>query len=327
MTVFIAGASGVVGKRLSSLLISAGHRVVGMIRSAAGVPGLLAANIEPVAGDLLDRGAVLRAVTAARPEVIIHQATALKGMRSFRHFDEQFVLTNRLRTEGTRHLMAAAREAGTRLFVAQSYAGWPVGFRGNRVKTEQDPFDPDPPGEMRRTQDAIRKLEDQVLSAGDLTGIVLRYGSLYGPGTSIGEGGSVVEAVRRRQLPLFGDGAGVWSFTHVDDAAAATALAVEQSRAGVYNIVDDEPAEVSQWLPELARALGAKPPLHMPAWLGRLLMGDTGMAMMSRVRGASNAKAKSTFGWRPIYPSWRIGFREGLSNAARRVRSDTSQVA
>jgi len=136
-----------------------------------------------------------------------------------------------------------------------------------------------------------------------------------------------VEAVRRRQVPLFGDGAGVWSFTHVDDAAAATALAVEQSRAGVYNIVDDEPAEVSQWLPELARALGAKPPLHMPAWLGRLLMGDTGMAMMSRVRGASNAKAKSTFGWRPIYPSWRIGFREGLSNAARRVRSDTSQVA
>lgn len=309
MNVFVAGATGAVGKRLVPLLVSAGHRVVGTTRTSSKMDALRAAGAEPVLLDGLDEAAVMRAVASARPDVIVHQMTALASMRSLKNFDEEFVITNRLRTAGTEYLLAAARAAGTRRFVAQSYSGWPNIREGGRVKTEEDPLDPSPPRAMAQTLAAIRRLEATVPGAPGITGMVLRYGSLYGPGTSIGPGGEVVTMVRQRKFPIVGGGAGVWSFTHIDDAAKATRLAVEQGPAGVYNIVDDEPAEVSVWLPELARAAGARPPYRLPAWLGRLVIGETGVSIMTTVRGSSNAKAKRVLGWQPVYPSWRDGFR------------------
>jgi nucleoside-diphosphate-sugar epimerase len=282
-------------------------------RSAEKLAGLRAQGADAVVVDGLDGDAIKRAVLTARPEVIVHQMTALASMRSLRRFDDEFALTNRLRTEGTEHLLAAARAAGTARFVAQSYTGWPGERSGGRVKTEDDPLDPDPPRTMRRTLDAIRALERMVLGAEGITGIVLRYGSLYGPGTSLSERGEIVERVRRRQFPLVGDGAGVWSFLHVDDAAQATDLAIERAAAGVYNIVDDEPAEVREWLPELARAIGARPPYRVAAWVGRIAVGEAGLSMMTRIRGSSNLKAKRALGWHLVYSSWRDGFRRGLS--------------
>jgi len=199
--------------------------------------------------------------------------------------------------------------------VAQSYAGWPYAPQGGPIKTEQDPFDPNPPPQMRRTLDAIRYLEQQVLGTADLDGIALRYGNLYGPGTSIALGGDIVETIRGRKLPIVADGAGTWSFIHVEDAAAATLAAIERGTAGVYNIVDDEPAPVSVWLPELAKAVGAKPSRRVPAWLARPLIGAPGISMMTSARGASNAKAKRELGWQLRYPSWRQGFRTGLDDS------------
>jgi nucleoside-diphosphate-sugar epimerase len=213
-----------------------------------------------------------------------------------------------LRSEGTDHLLAAARAVGARRFVAQSFAGWPYAREGGPVKTEDDRIDPNPPPALRRTLAAIRHLETAVLSAAELQGIVLRYGAFYGPGTSIGPGGSLAADVRRRRVPLVGDGGGVWSFVHIEDAAAATLAAIERGTPGVYNVVDDEPVPVAQWLPALAAALGAKKPLRVPAWLAGLLVGQHGIAMMTTVRGASNAKAKRTLGWQPVHASWREGF-------------------
>lgn len=263
----------------------------------------------PVAADALDPHEVARAVAEAEPEVIVHQLTALSGSIDLRHFDRAFALTNRLRTEGTDHLLAAGRAVGVSRFVAQSFAGWPYARRGGAVKAEDDALDPDPPAPMRHTLDAIRHLEDAVIRADWVEGVVLRYGGFYGPGTSLdGRGSEHVEMIRKRKLPVVGNGAGVWSFIHVEDAADATVAAIESARRGVYNVVDDEPAAVAEWLPAAATTLGAKPPRHVPRWLGRVLAGEAATVMMTEVRGASNAKAKRELGWRPSHPSWREGF-------------------
>ncbi len=257
---------------------------------------------------------MLGAVAAARPEVVVHELTDLAGATDLRKFDAGFAATNRLRTEGTDHLLEAARAAGARRLVAQSYAGWPFARVGGPVKTEDDPLDPDPPAELRRTLDAIRHLEAAVLSAEGIEGVVLRYGGFYGPGTSAGAGGSILDDLRRRRFPIVGAGSGVWSFVHIDDAATATVAAVERGAPGVYQIVDDDPAPVSEWLPALAAAAGARPPRRVPVWLARLLVGEHGVVLMNEVRGASNAKARRELGWRPAWPSWRQGFRAGLGD-------------
>jgi 2-alkyl-3-oxoalkanoate reductase len=313
MKLFLTGATGALGKRLVPLLLAGGHSVVATTRAASKVDGLRSAGAEPVVVDALDRDAIMKAVVTARPDVVIHEMTALSNVRNLRKFDEEFALTNRLRTAGTDFLLAAAQASGARKFIAQSYAGWPTGPRGPRVKTEDEPLDSDPPKATRRSLDAFRHLETVVPRATGLTGIVLRYGSFYGPSTSLCAGGVMLEMVRQRKLPIFGDGAGIWSFLHIDDAAMATRLAVERGATGIYNIVDDEPAEVSLWLPWLAQAIEAPPPYHLPAWIGRLLIGEAGVFMMTKARGASNAKARRALNWQPIYPSWRDGFRHGLA--------------
>jgi 2-alkyl-3-oxoalkanoate reductase len=312
MRIFVAGATGALGRRLVPLLGADGHQVTAMTRRPDKAAGLRAAGADPVVADALDREAVLAAVTAARPEVVVHELTDLAGLRDFRKVDEGFAATNRLRTEGTDHLLAAARAAGARRFVAQSFAGWPFARTGGPVKTEDDPLDPDPPAALRPALDAIRYLEAAVLGAEGIEGLVLRYGGFYGPGTSAGEGGFMLDDLRRRRFPLVGDGTGVWSFVHIDDAAGATALAVERGAPGIYQIVDDDPAPVSEWLPALAAAAGAPPPRRVPAWLARLLAGEHAVVLMTEVRGASNAKAKRALGWIPAYRSWRQGFRNGL---------------
>jgi nucleoside-diphosphate-sugar epimerase len=318
MRIFVAGATGALGRRLVPLLVEGGHQVTGMTRTAGKAAGLRAAGADPVVADALDRDAVLRAVEAARPEVVMHQLTALAGTTSMRRFDRMFALTDRLRTEGTDHLLDAARAAGARRFVAQSFAGWPFARVGGPVKTEDDPLDPDPPAQVRRTLDAIRHLEAAVSGTEGLEGVVLRYGGFYGPGTSAGAGGSILEDLRRRRFPILGDGGGVWSFIHIDDAATATAAAIERGAPGVYQVVDDDPAPVSEWLPALAAAIGAPRPLRVPAWVARLVAGEHAVVLMTEVRGASNAKARRELGWRPGWPSWRQGFRTGLGEAAAR---------
>jgi nucleoside-diphosphate-sugar epimerase len=312
MRILVAGATGVLGRRLLPLLIGGGHQVTAMTRTAGKAAGLRQAGAEPVVADALDRDAVAAAVAAARPEVVVHQLTDLAGTTSFRRFDQEFAATNRLRTEGTDHLVAATRAAGARRLVAQSFAGWPFARVGGPVKTEDDPLDPDPPAELRRTLEAIRHLEAAVLGAEGLEGVVLRYGGFYGPGTSAGEGGFMLDDLRRRRFPMVGAGTGVWSFVHIDDAAAATAAAVERGAPGIYQIVDDEPAPVSAWLPVLAAAAGARPPRRVPAWVARLLAGEHAVVLMTEARGASNAKARRELGWRPAHPSWRQGFLDGL---------------
>jgi 2-alkyl-3-oxoalkanoate reductase len=314
MRVFIAGAGGAIGGRLVPLLVARGHEVTGTTRAAAKAGALRAAGAEPVTLDVLDRDAVMRAVMRAEPDAVVHQATALAGLgENLRAFDRVFAQTNRLRTEGTDHLLAAARAAGAKRFVAQSYAGWPYAREGAMVKAEDAPLDPRPPKAMRETLAAIRHLEAAVTAASDLDGIVLRYGGFYGPGTSLDRDGVHLDAVRRRRFPLVGAGTGVWSFVHIDDAAAATVAAIEHGRPGIYNVVDDDPAPVSAWLPALAAMAGAKPPRHVPTWLARLLAGDSGVAMMTEIRGASNAKARSELGWTPAHPSWREGFAAAIA--------------
>lgn len=310
MRVFIAGAAGAVGSRLVPLLVAAGHEVIGTSRSTERVAAIEAAGARGVVMDGLDAASVRAAVLAARPDVIVHELSALGGVApDLKHFDEQFAGTNALRTRGTDHLLAAAREAGVERFVAQSFTGWPNERTGGPVKTEEDPLDPSPTPASRRTLDAIRYVERATTDAG---GIALRYGGLYGPGNVIGRGGELLGMVQARKLPLVGGGTGVWSFCHIDDAASATAAALTYGDPGVYNIVDDDPAPVSEWLPELARIIGAKPPLRIPAWLARPLIGEHGVSLMTEVRGSSNAKAKRELEWAPRYASWRDGFRTGL---------------
>jgi 2-alkyl-3-oxoalkanoate reductase len=300
MRVFVAGATGAIGARLIPQLLERRHEVIGSSRSGDKAERLRALGAQPVVLDVLERDEVLSAVTRARPDAIVHQATALAGVTDFKHFDRGFAQTNRLRSEGTDALLAAAREAGVERFVAQSFAGWPYAREGGPVKSEDDPFDPEPVPAMRETLAAIRHLEDAVVGAG---GIVLRYGGFYGSPTD-----AQLELVRKRRLPIVGDGGGIWSFVHLEDAAAATVLALEQRAPGIYNIVDDEPAPVREWLPALAAAIGAKPPRRVPRWLARIVAGEVGVVIMTDVRGASNAKAKRELGWTPRYPSWRRGF-------------------
>jgi 2-alkyl-3-oxoalkanoate reductase len=300
MRVFVAGASGAIGTRLMPQLIERGYEVIGTHRSPDHAARVRALGAEPVVLDLLDAHAVRRAVLEAEPDAIVHQATALADLRDFKHFDRGFAQTNRLRTEGTEALLAAAREADVRQFVAQGYASAIYERTGGPVKTEDDPLDPAPVSAMRETVTAMRRLEQAVLDAG---GIVLRYGGFYGAAND-----GLVEPVRRRLFPIVGDGGGVSSFIHLDDAAAATALALEEAEPGIYNIVDDEPAPVREWLPVLADVLGAKPPRRVPRWVARLFAGDAVVMMGTESRGASNAKAKRALGWTLRYPSWRQGF-------------------
>jgi len=314
MRIFVAGATGAIGRRLIPMLLSAGHNVSGMTRSRSKSASLRLSGADPVVADALDPKAVMAAITEARPEVVVHELTAIPQRFNLRRFDQDFALTNRLRTEGTDNLLAAARAAEVRRFVAQSYAGWPYAREGGPIKTEEDPLDNNPPAAFRSTGQAIRHLETAVLGATDLEGIVLRYASFYGPGTSLGQGGSSLEDVRRRHFPVVGNGAGVWSFIHIDDAARATLAAIDHGQPGIYNIADDDPAPVSEWLPALAAAIGAPPPRHVPAFVGRLAVGELGVVMMTEIRGASNAKAKRKLGWQPKWTSWREGFRLGMGN-------------
>ncbi len=310
MKVLVAGATGALGRQLVPRLVAAGHDVSGMTRRpdrAGAVRGLGAA---PVIADALDPDAVARAVAEAAPDVIVHQLTALSGSLDLRHFDRSFAPTNRLRTEATDHLLAAGRAAGVRRFVVQSFAGWPFARSGGPVKSEDDPLDPQPAAAMRSTLDAIRHLERAVVGARWTEGVVLRYGGFYGPGTSMARDGEHLRQIRRRRYPVVGDGAGVWSFIHIEDAAEATVAAVARGRRGIYHIVDDEPAAVAEWLPAVADALGAKPPHRVPRAVGRLLAGEAAAVMMTEVRGASNVKAKRELGWRPAHASWRDGFAE-----------------
>ncbi len=314
MRVFVAGATGAIGKQLVPMLVERGHEVTGMTRSPAKQDAIRELGARPVVADALDPEAVAQAVAAAEPEVVVHQLTAINAGDFGRSVDKMFVRTNRLRTEGTDHLLAAARAVGAGRFIAQSFAPWPYKRVGGPVKTENDPLDDDPPKAVRETVGAIRHLETAVTGADGIDGLALRYGWFYGPGTSLGldPPGEQIEMIRKRRFPLVGDGDGVWSLIHIRDAASATAAAVERGAPGVYNIVDDEPVRASVLLPELAKAIGAKPPRHVPRWLGQLLAGDPAVIMMTSLRGSSNEKAKRELGWTPSYPSWREGLRDGL---------------
>jgi 2-alkyl-3-oxoalkanoate reductase len=302
MHIFIAGATGAAGRALIPLLIANGHTVTGTTRSAAKAQELQALGATPQVMDGLSRTSVQVAVEAAQPDVIVHQMTALTGI-DMRNIDKAFATTNRLRTEGTEHLIDAAKG---KLLIAQSFAGWPYARVGGPVKTEADPLDPTPPKGIRETHAAIRRLEELTTSNG---GIVLRYGGFYGPGTGMAPDGEQAAMIRKRQFPLVGNGEGVWSFLHTDDLATATLAAIEHGRPGeIYNIVDDDPAPAREWLPLLAQQLGAKPPRHVPKWLAKLVASPAVAMMMTESRGASNAKAKAELQWTPTHSSWRKGF-------------------
>jgi 2-alkyl-3-oxoalkanoate reductase len=308
MRIFVAGASGAIGSRLVPQLIDAGHEVIGTHNSPASAELLRTLGAKPVMLDLLDTRAVRKAVLEAEPEAIVHQATALGKAKWGRSFNKAFAGTNELRTKGTDALLAAAREAGVRRFVAQSFASYRYAREGGPVKTEDDPLDPNPPGNARRSFAAMRYLDQAVTNAG---GIALRYGGFYGAAND-----GLIEPVRKRQFPIVGDGNGITSFIHLEDAAAATVLALEHDGPTIYNIGDDEPAPVREWLPVFAHALGAKPPRRIPTWLARLVAGEAAVVMGTEARGASNAKAKRELGWTPRYPTWRTGFEAVYSAIA-----------
>ena len=315
MKVFVAGATGALGTQLVPQLAAAGHDVIGMTRSPAKTEMLRALGARPVVADALDPDAVARAVAETEPEVIVHQLTALSGDMDLRHPDRTFAMTNRLRTEGTDHLLAAGRAVGIRRFIAQSNACPGTYARtGGPVKTEDDPLDTDPPAKLRPSFDAIRYVEDAVTGIDWAEGLVLRYGGFYGPGTSVSADpeAPTTKGIRKRQFPIIGDGGGIWSFLHIEDAASATVAAVDNGGPGIYNVVDDEPAPVREWLPFLAEQLGAKKPRRAPRFVVRLLAGEAVVLMMTEIRGASNAKAKRVLGWQPRWSTWRVGFAKGL---------------
>jgi 2-alkyl-3-oxoalkanoate reductase len=309
MRVFVTGATGALGRHLVPGLVAAGHEVTATTRTPGKVARLRAAGAAPVVVDGLDRAAVVAAVRAAAPEVIVHQMTALAGLRSLRNPDKAFAGTNELRTRGTDNLLAATAAAGTRRVIAQGYAGpGPDKRSGGGLKTEEDPLGWRPIGSAARMSAAITHV-DQAVPAGAAEGIVLRYGAFYGPGAS----DVLLEMLRKRQLPVIGGGTGIWSFIEITDAAAATIAAVGRGAPGVYNVVDGDPAPVAEWLPYLAKVAGTKPPLRVPAWLGRLLAGEFVVAQMTSSRGSSNEKARKELGWEPRYASWREGFRAWVS--------------
>ena len=319
MKVFVAGATGVLGRTLVPQLVARGHEVVGMTRSGSKQDLVRSLGARPVVADALDPDAVAQAVASAEPDVIVHELTALSGKlsaRDMRHPERapMAVMTNRLRSEGTDHLLAAGRAVGARRFIAQSFGAFRWARAGGPVLTEADPIDPNPPGAMRPALVGILHVERSVTSIEWGEGLVMRYGGFYGPGTSMSRApdAEMAAPIRKRRFPIVGTGDGVWSYVHVEDAAAATALAVERGEPGIYNIVDDEPAAVREWLPVLASALGAKPPRRIPRWLARLAAGEMATVMMTESRGSSNAKAKRELGWQLRYPSWRLGFAQGL---------------
>jgi nucleoside-diphosphate-sugar epimerase len=307
MKVFVAGATGAMGKQLVPRLVAAGHQVVGTTRSESKQAELWDLGATPMVVDALNAEQVADAVARAQPDAIIHELTSI-GAFDMRHFDRSFAMTNRLRTEGTDHLLSAGRAVGVKRFVIQSYTGWPYARIGGPVKSEDDPLDPTPAREMSESLAAIRHLEDAVTGAEWTEGIVLRYGGFYGPGTGLTPGGPEFEMVQKRKFPVVGSGAGVWSFVHIADAAEATVAALEHGKRGIYNVVDDEPAAVAEWLPALAEAIGAPKPWRVPRFLGRALAGEAAIVMMTEIRGASNAKAKRELGWEPRHASWREGF-------------------
>jgi len=312
MKVFVTGGTGAIGQFLLPLLVENKHDPISLTRSSAKAGKLDEIGVTPVIADPFDKQALTAAVRRAEAEVIIHQLTALSSAGNFRKFDQEFALTNRFRTEVTDTLLAAARTIGTRRFIAQSYCGWPYARKGGPVKTEEDPLDPKPPESFTKTLAAIRSLEDKLRGTTFLEGIALRYGNFYGPGTAIGKGGVILKMIKKRRFPIIGGGGGIWSFIHVMDAARATIAAISRGAAGAYNIADDEPAKVATWLPVLAKEIGAKPPYRIPYWLGELMIGKAGVSMMTQIRGCSNAKAKRELNWAPVYPTWRIGFADGL---------------
>ena len=305
MHVYVAGGAGAIGTRLIRQLIERGHRVTATTRDPAKRAALQSVGVRAVVVDGLDSAAVGEAVATAEPDAVVHQMTALAGKLDPKHFDRSFALTNRLRTEGLDHLLAAAQACGVRQIVAQSYTGWPNIRSGGWVKDEDDPLDPDPPRAQRESLAAIRYLEETVRKA---DGTVLRYGGFYGDASD-----AMIPLVRKRQFPLVGGGPGYMSWVHLDDAATATVLALEQDARGVFNIVDDEPAPASEWLPYLAECVGAKQPLRLPVWVARLAAGEVAVSMLTRTRGSSNARAKRELGWELRWPSWRQGFRHGLA--------------
>ncbi|HZI97591.1 MAG TPA: NAD(P)-dependent oxidoreductase [Actinomycetales bacterium] len=306
MRVFVAGGTGVLGRRLVPQLVARGHHVTATTTDPGKLGLLERLGAEAVVMDGLDALSVGEAVAAARPDAIVHQMTAIAGKPDIKHIDRWFATTNRLRTEGTDHLLAAAEATGVSHLVAQSYASWNGIRKGGWVKTEEDPLDPETGTKAHAGMVAIRHVDDVVVKAG---GAALRYGGLYGPGATDDQ----VELVRKRQFPLVGGGTGYSSWVHLDDAASATVLAVEQQAKGVFNIVDDEPAPAGEWLPYLAACAGAKPPMRVPTWLARMLAGEVAVTMMTEGRGFSNAKAKRELGWELRYPSWRQGFRAALT--------------
>jgi nucleoside-diphosphate-sugar epimerase len=317
MKVFVAGASGAIGKRLVPLLVAAGYDVVAMTHRATKARALRQVGVQPVVADGLDRNMVMKAVMRTEPDVVIHQMTALAGVTSVKHFDHDFALTNRLRTDGTDILLSAAVAAGARRFIAQSFGNWNYEREGGPVKSEGDPLDADPPAAMRESLASLRHLEQATVGATELDGLALRYGNLYGPGTSFSATGPGADLFHQRKFPVIGDGTGIWSFIHVDDAALATLAAVERGAPGVYNVCDDDPAPAAVWVPALADALRAKPPRHVPRWLGRIAAGEPAVSMFTQIRGAANGKAKRELGWTPNYGTWRAGFREGLHDQPR----------
>ncbi|HEY0163077.1 MAG TPA: NAD(P)-dependent oxidoreductase [Edaphobacter sp.] len=312
MKIFLAGASGAIGQTLIPLLVEQQHEVFGVFRNPAHSDLVQSLGATPVLLDALDAQAVNDCIAEIRPQVVLHQLTAIPARLDLRHFEREFEITNRLRTEGTRNLATAAVHAGVERFIAQSHTGWTYARRGIMLKTEEDDLDPTPPPQMKTTLDAIQTLEHTVVREQGFTGIVLRYGPFYGRLSSISFEGALAEELRSRKLPIIGQGTGVWSFIHLHDAATATLAAITRGQRGLYNIVDDDPSPAIEWIPFLAECLGARPPMHIPNWFARMAVGEHAVTMMNDIRGVSNAKAKAELEWAPRWSSWRQGFRDAL---------------
>lgn len=308
MRILIAGATGVLGRNLMPKLLERDHSVVGTSSRTDGLQRLQRMGVEPLLMDGLNRNSVLAAVKTAHADVVVNEMTALASVRDYKNFDRAFAVTNRLRKDGTSHLLEAAKASGAQRIVVQSFAGWPLQGGKARANPEETPYAEDLPARMQESQKAIRQMEEMVLSSQSSAGTVLRYGFFYGLGTSFDPQGETTQTVRKGGLPIVGGGTAIWSLIHIDDAAEATRIAIEGAPAGIYHITDDQPAPVSEWVTELARLLDAKPPKKVPAWLAKLFVGESGVYLMTKARGAMNTKAKRVLNWKPAYPDWRQGF-------------------